>query len=531
MKLEIRNDSVKISGYVNVTQRDSRTLSDEKRGKFIEQIMPKAFDQALSRASNVDLLFNHKQDRRLGSTQEGSLELYEDVIGLRAEATVTDEEVVQRAKDGKLTGWSFGFHAKDSEWQNSTPNRRYVKDLDLVEVSILDVTPAYYGTTIEQRDGSDDLEIRTTEVKEMKDIEEMSAKELHERRNDLLETVEQIEIKLQIEDEKRGFEIMTVVKDVAQNAELEARKLDDQAFLALVKKNRTDAVEGRALTAGTNGSVIPVSVANRIIEVAKNVSPILAKATIWNVKGDLQLPAYDYTAHVFEYVQEGTPVNDTGGQFTGPKLTNYILGALTKVSNSLINRTDLDVVPIIIRQIGLSLALFLEKEIIQETGAKLKGLKSGVTVTATSTNSTTAVIDAKTVTDLIGLQMKVPQIHQANSAWLMSPQVWTAIRSLTGASGQLLISGDDSGIAEDGGLRLFGKPVMLSDQMPATLALNARGIYYGDFSGLDVKFTTDVQVKVLQERYADSYQTGVVCFQELDSVVGDPSKFAVLLGK
>ncbi len=168
---------------------------------------------------------------------------------------------------------------------------------------------------------------------------------------------------------------------------------------------------------------------------------------------------------------------------------------------------------------------------INETGAKLKGLKSGVTVTATSTNTTTAVIDAKTVTDLIGLQMKVPQIHQVNCAWLMSPQVWTAIRSLTGASGNLLINGDDTGISADGGLTLFGKPVVLSDAMPATLALNARGIYYGDFSGLDIKLTTGVQVKVLLERYAAEYQTGITAFQELDSVVGDPSKFAVLVGK
>ncbi|MDQ0898436.1 phage major capsid protein [Paenibacillus sp. V4I7] len=387
----------------------------------------------------------------------------------------------------------------------------------------------------------------------------MNEKALVEKRNDLIDQMERIvntakyekrnmsaidqkriednrkeiaSIDEQLDAEKRYREgDMTKMIPLNEKQELEQRKLDETAFLELVKKNKADAVEGRALTAGSNGVVIPLSIAQRVVEVAKQVSPIVAKATIWNVSGDLQLPAYDYTAHVFEYVTEGTPVADTGGQFTGPKLQNFIIGSLTKVSNSLINRADIDVVSVIIRQIGLSLALFLEKELIQEVGTKLKGLKSGVTVSATSTNGTTAVIDAKNVTDLIGLQMKVPQVHQAKCEWLMSPQVWTAIRSLTGASGQLLINGDDSGIAEDGGLRLFGKPVMLSEQMPATLAVGARGVYYGDFSGLDVKLTTGVQVQVMKEAYAASYQTGIVTFQELDSVVGDPSKFAVLVGK
>ncbi|KKC46784.1 hypothetical protein VE23_05950 [Paenibacillus sp. D9] len=387
----------------------------------------------------------------------------------------------------------------------------------------------------------------------------MNEKALNEMRNDLIDQMERIvntakhekrnlsatdqkrvaecrkeieSIDEKLETEKRQYRgEMTKMIPLTEKQEFEQRHLDEQAFLELVKKNKTDAIEGRALNAGVNGVVIPVSIAQRVVEVAKNVSPILAKATIWNVKGDLQLPAYDYTAHVFDYVTEGNAVPDTGGTFTGPKLQNFIIGSLTKISNSLINRADIDVVAVIIHQIGLSLALFLEKELIQEVGAKLKGLKTGVNVTATSTNSTTAVIDAKNVTDLINLQLKVPQVHQVNSSWLMHPQVWASLRALTGASGQLLIQGDDSGIREDGGLVLFGKPVMLSDQMPATLALNARAIYYGDFSGLDVKFTTDVQVQVMKEAYAASYQTGIVCFQELDSVVGDPSKFAVLIGK
>lgn len=151
MKVEIRNDSVNISGYVNVASRDSRMLPSSK-GTFIEQVEPRAFDRALARTDNVNLLFNHMESRKLGSTSEGNLKLHEDAIGLYAETTVTDAEVVQKAKNGELRGWSFGFIAKEDRWDESTnPQRRYLKDLDLLEVSILSVTPAYTAMSLEAR--------------------------------------------------------------------------------------------------------------------------------------------------------------------------------------------------------------------------------------------------------------------------------------------------------------------------------------------------------------------------------------------
>ena len=38
MRIEIRNDSVLIDGYVNAVARDSRPMLDEKGEKFVEQI-------------------------------------------------------------------------------------------------------------------------------------------------------------------------------------------------------------------------------------------------------------------------------------------------------------------------------------------------------------------------------------------------------------------------------------------------------------------------------------------------------------
>lgn len=101
-------------------------------------------------------MLNHDNNRVLASTKDGSAVLEEDNIGLRAEITITDAEVVQKAREGKLTGWSFGFIANDDELSSEGKDEiRTVTNMELREVSILDDTkaPAYYGTLIETREG------------------------------------------------------------------------------------------------------------------------------------------------------------------------------------------------------------------------------------------------------------------------------------------------------------------------------------------------------------------------------------------
>ena len=67
----------------------------------------------------------------------------------------------------------------------------------------------------------------------------------------------------------------------------EQRAIDEENFLKFIKG------EERALDVASNGGVIPVSIANKIIEKVKELSPIYSLATIYNVGGDLVFPVYD----------------------------------------------------------------------------------------------------------------------------------------------------------------------------------------------------------------------------------------------
>ena len=162
MKINIREDHVEIEGYVNAIERNSKPLMS-RIGKFVERICKGAFKKALNRNNDVHILLNHDWNRDLGSTKQGNLKLEEDNIGLKARARITDPEVIQKARNGDLVGWSFGFQDRDvtNSMLDGLPYRA-VKDMDLYEVSILDrrKSPAYDGTLITARSENNEMQFR-----------------------------------------------------------------------------------------------------------------------------------------------------------------------------------------------------------------------------------------------------------------------------------------------------------------------------------------------------------------------------------
>lgn len=162
MNIRITNNTLEIDGYVNAVERFSKPLTGAI-GRFIERIRAGAFGRAIKRNPDIRMLLNHDPERELASMRDGTLELREDSIGLKAHATITDADVIEKARQGRLTGWSFGFYdmpdGVEAGDENGMPVRN-VKDLDLREVSLLDDTkrPAYEGTLVEVRsDGTSDI--------------------------------------------------------------------------------------------------------------------------------------------------------------------------------------------------------------------------------------------------------------------------------------------------------------------------------------------------------------------------------------
>ncbi|MBR2274110.1 MAG: phage major capsid protein [Alphaproteobacteria bacterium] len=107
----------------------------------------------------------------------------------------------------------------------------------------------------------------------------------------------------------------------------------------------------------------------------------------------------------------------------------------------------------------------------------------------------------------------------------MSPATRTALRLLKDDVGRYLLQDD---ITAPFGTTLLGKPVYVSDNMP-DMAAGKTAIFYGDIKGLATKFSEDINIEVLREKYADEHAIGVISWFEFDAKVEDAQKIAKLV--
>lgn len=320
-------------------------------------------------------------------------------------------------------------------------------------------------------------------------------------------------------DEKRNYQPIEKPDETKDQAELEERAFESYIRGTLDLETRADV----NLTKSDNGAVIPSSIANKIIEKVKEMSPLFAMATHYNVGGTLTIPSYDESTQkiTMAYATEFTAIDSTSGKFTSISLTGFLAGARSLVSKSLVNNSQFDLVPFVVRKMAEAAAYWIENQLINGTTSKIEGLsKVAASVTAASATAVTA-------DELIDLQETIPDVYQGGCIWVMSKATRTAIRKLKDGQNNYLLNKDAT---SRWGYTLFGKDVYISDNMP-DMAAGKRAILYLDPTGLAVKMTETPSVEVLREKYADQHAIGVICWMELDSKVENAQKIAALAMK
>ncbi len=322
-------------------------------------------------------------------------------------------------------------------------------------------------------------------------------------------------------DEEEKEEKKEEEEEVKENEE---RALNEEkAFERYIRGVLAEERDDTNLTKGDNGAVIPVSIAKKIIKKVYDISPILEKSTKYNVKGKLEIPYYSETDNAkvnMAYATEFVSLESNVGKFTNIELTGYLAGALAKISKSLVNNSDFNIVQEVINIMAESIAIFVEKELIHGTTNKVDGLKAGVKLSVTTASATEITAD-----EIIKTKRKVKQRFQKNAIWIMSPETLTAIALLKDENGRYLLQDD---ITNDFGYTLLGKPVYESDNMD-DIGSEKTVIYYGDMSGLATKFVEELEIEVLREKYADQHAVGIVAWMEFDAKVEDAQKISKLV--
>lgn len=351
-----------------------------------------------------------------------------------------------------------------------------------------------------------------------RELTDDEAQELAEIRDDVKKIKEALAIHDEIKDEKKE------IKEEEVNEAACEEENDRRAFECYVR----DVVNERSphnMTKSANGALIPTTIANKIISKVYNICPILEKSTKYNVKGKLEIPYYDETSNAITvaYASEFSELEAHSGDCGKIELDGFLAGALSLISKSLINNAQFNIVDFIVDRMAYAIKRFIEDQLLN--GYVPSGAASGVVGLSTLSNKiTAAATTAITADEVIRLHDAVKDDFQNNAIWIMSSATRTALRTLKSSTGYYLLNDD---VSSPFGTTLLGKPVYVSDNMPDMGAGNT-AIYYGDMSGLATKFSEEMSIEVLREKYATMHAVGVVGWLEFDAKVENAQKIARL---
>ena len=379
------------------------------------------------------------------------------------------------------------------------------------------------------------LNLAQTENRELTDAE---AQEIAEIRDDVKKIKDMIESMMELDDARACGAGKMEKKADNDLEECEAKPNDEARELAETRAFdsyiRGLVLETRSpvnMTEGANGAIIPETIAKKIIAQVYDICPILERSSKYAVKGDLEIPYYDEssTAITVAFAEEFVDLESSVGSFTNIPLKDYLAGALTLISRKLINNSQFDLVAFVIDRMALAISRFIENACLNGGNPdstyhinQVKGLAGSI---ADSQKVYAGSTEAITADKVIELKDSVKDVFQNNAIFIMSRNTRTALRLLKDDVGRYLLQDD---ITSPFGSTLLGKPVYVSDNMPE-IASGVNAIYYGDMRGLATKFSEDMNIQVLREKYATQHAVGVVGWVSFDARIENAQAISALV--
>lgn len=296
-----------------------------------------------------------------------------------------------------------------------------------------------------------------------------------------------------------------------------AERRDFEALDAFLRGNlQTALTRAQNLIINDNEAIVPTIYSKDVYSRIFEISPIFGFIKKYYGPGKMSFPVRDDSerprgavhAEDFEEVESKAP------KFKSIILEGHLLSSHTAIGLKLVNNTNVNIVEEVFNLIAEDFRITQEKAILQGDEG-IKGLSTLTNVIETAAN------DAITSDDLVRLKNKIYSRYRTkNCCWVMHPDTLSNIELLKDGVGRYLWNEPVSGISKVFATNLFGYPVYTSENMPAPEAGKV-AIYFGDFSQIYCKFSENVSIQVLKEKYATQHAIGIIGFEEFDAKLID----------
>lgn len=280
-------------------------------------------------------------------------------------------------------------------------------------------------------------------------------------------------------------------------------------------------------TAG--GYTIPPAFRDIIIETMKYYGPMLTEAEIITTAtgATLPWPTNNDTANMGAILAENVGISQQDLVFGTANIDAYMYTSLlVLVSWQLLNdRPDIDT--FLGRKLGQRLGRVLNNHFTVGTGtSQPDGIVTSATVgvTGTAGDFAASVYKSDSFIDLV--ESLDPAYGSSTNLKFMGHQAARkAIRKLKDSQNRYLWEISlQNGVPDS----LLGYPYLVNNDM-ATPAVNSKSVLFGDIrAAYVIRIVQDMQMVRLNERYADSLQSGFFAFERADGTMQDANAVRVL---
>lgn len=310
-----------------------------------------------------------------------------------------------------------------------------------------------------------------------------------------------------------------------------ATRSDAQAWNALNNE------EAKALSEGSDtagGFLVPPDAMAEMLARTAARSVIRGRARVQPTSSDiLKWPAIAPNAvaansSIFSsgfiggWVGETPAFSETDPSFQTFNIPIKKLRVATKLSNDFVQDAQVNILSFLAQNGAENMALVEDQGFINGDGGPLQpaGLLQagsntvdveGITTNQIDNNSTVAGSAPK----IINLSYALPAQYTRNASWLMQRATEGKIRTLVaGTAGFVWPGAAFPGFAAVPH-ELMGYPIDNSDFMPPTLVDANKVIIFGDLSQYIIAQRAQISARVLNERFADTDQVGIIIFERV----------------
>jgi HK97 family phage major capsid protein len=273
------------------------------------------------------------------------------------------------------------------------------------------------------------------------------------------------------------------------------------------------------------GALCPTEFRAELLEALADILKFKGLANVISISSKaVELPVFEHTGTVSNTAELGTmSVEDTSDAFGKKTFTPHKVSARFKVSEELLEDSEVDIARLLIDHFSQRLAEELEDDFINGSGVdEAEGILNATGITATDLGSSaTTITGVSGINAVLQAPYDLSEQYRRNGAYIMPRQSVKEVRLLKDSNNVPLFMPMSAGMPAE----LNGYRVVEMERMPTPAADGDCVFIFGDLKKYTIVERKGITVKRLEETHAATGEIGFILTARVDGAITDSAAF------